>query len=292
MPVRFLLEKMPAQCDGIIAANPFLLPTKKFPDGISAEDQQRLTKAITDAVNNEVIPAYKKFAAFIATAVRAAGSNHPERRVAAGRQGALPQRHSQPHHHQHLDARIRFTRSACSEIDRIEGEMLVIARKAGLQRCGLVPRIAEDQCQVHPHLVRADSRRLPQVHRADAAEASGTVRLHSRARRSRSKPYRPFRRAPPRTIKPARPTASVRARQRRHVQFRAPLADRRRGHRLSRRHPGTSHAALGGAANDQLAEVSPALRQLRLYRGLGAVCRATRQGSRVLPGPGQRLRPA
>ena len=24
MPVRFLLEKVPAQCDGIIAANPFL----------------------------------------------------------------------------------------------------------------------------------------------------------------------------------------------------------------------------------------------------------------------------
>ena len=33
MPVRFLLEKIPAQCDGVIAADPFLLPTKKFPGG-------------------------------------------------------------------------------------------------------------------------------------------------------------------------------------------------------------------------------------------------------------------
>ncbi len=104
MPVRFLLEKVPAQCEGIIASNPFLLPTKKFPDGISAEDQQRLTKAITDAVNNEVIPAYRKFAAFIAAEYAPARSNHSERRLAAGRQGALPQRHPQPHHHQHLDA--------------------------------------------------------------------------------------------------------------------------------------------------------------------------------------------
>src|SRR2546423_1431055 len=31
MPPKLVLEKLPGQCDGIIAANPFLLPTKKFP---------------------------------------------------------------------------------------------------------------------------------------------------------------------------------------------------------------------------------------------------------------------
>ena len=31
MPVRFLLEKLPVQCQGIIDADPFLLPTKKYP---------------------------------------------------------------------------------------------------------------------------------------------------------------------------------------------------------------------------------------------------------------------
>lgn len=67
MPVRFLLEKVPAQCDGVIAADPFLSPTKKFPKSISSADQLRLTKQITDAVNNEVLPAYKAFASFIAT---------------------------------------------------------------------------------------------------------------------------------------------------------------------------------------------------------------------------------
>ena len=67
MPVKFLLEKVPPQCQGIIAANPFLGPTKKYPASISPEDQKRLTQQITDAVNQDVIPAYKSFAAFIAT---------------------------------------------------------------------------------------------------------------------------------------------------------------------------------------------------------------------------------
>ena len=50
MPVRFLAEKIPAQCEGIIAADPFLRPTKKYPADVSAEDQKRLTREITEAV--------------------------------------------------------------------------------------------------------------------------------------------------------------------------------------------------------------------------------------------------
>jgi len=65
MPPKFLLEKLPGQCDGIIAANPFLLPTKKFPKEFSDADKKRLTDEITKAINDEVFPAYKKFAEFI-----------------------------------------------------------------------------------------------------------------------------------------------------------------------------------------------------------------------------------
>ena len=67
MPVKFLLEKVPAQCEGVIAADPFLGPTKKYPASIPDEEQARLTREITDAVNAEVLPAYKSFATFIAT---------------------------------------------------------------------------------------------------------------------------------------------------------------------------------------------------------------------------------
>src|SRR5436853_6617649 len=67
MPVRFLLEKIPAQCHGIIDANPFLAPAKKYPASISAEDQKRLTQQITEAINSDVIPAYKALAEFVRT---------------------------------------------------------------------------------------------------------------------------------------------------------------------------------------------------------------------------------
>ena len=65
MPVKFLMEKIPGQCEGIVAADPFLLPTKKYPASLSAADQQRLTAAITQAVHDEVLPAYAKFAGFV-----------------------------------------------------------------------------------------------------------------------------------------------------------------------------------------------------------------------------------
>ncbi len=67
MPVKFLMEKIPGQCEGIIAADPFLLPTKNYPASISSADQQRLTAAIAKTINEEVIPAYKQFAAFVRT---------------------------------------------------------------------------------------------------------------------------------------------------------------------------------------------------------------------------------
>src|ERR1700727_301491 len=57
MPVRFIAEKLSVQCQGIIDADPFLLPTKKYPASISAEEQKRLTQEMTDAINGDVIPA-------------------------------------------------------------------------------------------------------------------------------------------------------------------------------------------------------------------------------------------
>ncbi len=66
MPVRFLLEKVPAQCDGIIKADPFLLPIGKFPAAVAQEDRDRLSREIRDAVANEVLPAYAAFSTYIA----------------------------------------------------------------------------------------------------------------------------------------------------------------------------------------------------------------------------------
>ena len=130
MPVRFLIEKVPAQCQGVIAADPFLLPIKKFPSSISPEDQQRLTKAITDAVVNEVLPAYKTFAGFIATDYAPHGRTTLSiASLPGGKERYLN------------DIRSRTTVSKLTpdeiheiglkEIDRIQADMLTIARKEG-----------------------------------------------------------------------------------------------------------------------------------------------------------------
>ena len=66
MPVRILLEQIPAQCEGTIAENPFLAATKKFPASMAAGDQKRLTEEIERVANTEVLPAYRRFADFIA----------------------------------------------------------------------------------------------------------------------------------------------------------------------------------------------------------------------------------
>jgi len=130
MPVRFLLEKVPAQCEGIVSADPFLRPTQRYPADISAADQQRLSAAILAAVNERVLPAYRAFAAFIATEYAPHGRTTLA--VTSLPDGAKRYRY---------DIRVRTTIESLSpeeihtiglkEIARIEAEMLVIARSQG-----------------------------------------------------------------------------------------------------------------------------------------------------------------
>jgi uncharacterized protein (DUF885 family) len=129
MPVRFLLEKLPVQCQGIIDADPFLQPTKKYPAEIPLEDQKRLTQQITDAINTDVIPAYRGFAAFVRTEYAPGGRTtlavtslpNGERRYQNDIYGRTTTHMPQDQIHQ----------LGLHEIDRIQAEMTVIAKKAG-----------------------------------------------------------------------------------------------------------------------------------------------------------------
>ncbi len=64
-PPKLITALLSGQCDGIVAADPFLLPLKKFPASFSDTDKQKLTAEMTKAVNEDVLPAYRKFAAFL-----------------------------------------------------------------------------------------------------------------------------------------------------------------------------------------------------------------------------------
>ena len=129
LPVRFLLEKIPVQCDGIIEADPFLQPTKKYPADISAEEQKRLTQEITGAVNKDVIPAYRTFAAFVRTEYA------PQGRTALA-VTSLPDGEKRYENDiygrttTHMPAE-EIHQLGLREIDRIEVEMTTIAKKEG-----------------------------------------------------------------------------------------------------------------------------------------------------------------
>jgi uncharacterized protein (DUF885 family) len=129
MPVRFLLEKVPAQCEGIIAENPFIIPTKKYPASIPPADQKRLTGMLTDAVQKDVISAYKKFAAFVRTEY----SPHGRTNLAVT---SLPdgQRRYENDIYGRTTTRLtpdRIHEIGLQEIERIQAEMEAIATREG-----------------------------------------------------------------------------------------------------------------------------------------------------------------
>ncbi len=172
MPVRFLLEKLPVQCEGIIDADPFLRPTKKYPADISAEDQVRLTQQITDAVNTEVIPAYKSFANFLRTEYA------PQGRTTLSIT-SLPD--GQKRYENDIYARTtthmtpdEIHQLGLREIDRIQAEMLAIAKNAGFTdlaafRASLktnpkyIPTSADQILEDFRHYIAQMEPKLPQL---------------------------------------------------------------------------------------------------------------------------------
>ncbi|HEX3553799.1 MAG TPA: DUF885 domain-containing protein [Thermoanaerobaculia bacterium] len=65
MPPKVVVDQLPGQCEGIVKEDPFLLPLKRFPASFPGAEKQRLTAAMTQAVNEDVLPAYRKFAGFL-----------------------------------------------------------------------------------------------------------------------------------------------------------------------------------------------------------------------------------
>jgi uncharacterized protein (DUF885 family) len=129
MPVRFLLEKVPVQVQGIVDSDPFLIPTKKYPASISAEEQKRLTQDITAAVDTDVIPAYKAFAAFVRTDYAPHGrTTLAVISLADGEKRYQNDIYGRTTTHMTADA---IHQLGLREIDRIEAEMTAIAKKEG-----------------------------------------------------------------------------------------------------------------------------------------------------------------
>ena len=133
MPPKYLLEKTVEQCRNLAKPagedNAFGRPVAKFPDSISESDRKRLHDAIVAAIDNQVRPAYEKFADFLAKDYAPYGRTEPG-------VWALPNGDALYRYDIHVLATTDLDPEAIHEIGlkevaRIEGEETAIAKKLG-----------------------------------------------------------------------------------------------------------------------------------------------------------------
>jgi uncharacterized protein (DUF885 family) len=133
VPPKFLLEKALAQVQTMAAQkpedSPLAIPLKKFPDSIKPLEQERIKKEVLDAISNEVLPAYLRFARFLEVTYVPAGRTDPG--IFSLPDGAK--------YYQFLIRRTTTTDLSAAKIHQIgldevkrdEAEMLAIAQKLG-----------------------------------------------------------------------------------------------------------------------------------------------------------------
>ncbi len=69
MPPKFLLEKVVTQAEGLAGmppeVSPFAQPLGAFPEGIPAEEQERIREEMLAAIRDDILPAYARFTEFV-----------------------------------------------------------------------------------------------------------------------------------------------------------------------------------------------------------------------------------
>ena len=132
-PPRFLLERCVQQARSIAEpageASSFAQPLKQFPETISAADRTRLHDAIIGAIDNNVRPAYRKLADFLAT------DYAPKGRTEYG-VWALPNGDALYRHYIRRETTTSLDpeeihQIGLKEVARLEAEQLAIAQKLG-----------------------------------------------------------------------------------------------------------------------------------------------------------------
>jgi len=133
VPPRFLLEKVAAQAEAVAAGKPedtpFARPLASMPAELPPAERQRIREAFVAAIRDGVVPAYQRFARFVREEYAPRGRTEPgiwalpdgEARYAAEvRRMTTTELTPEAIH-----------RIGLSEVARIEGQMLAVARKLG-----------------------------------------------------------------------------------------------------------------------------------------------------------------
>ena len=81
MPPRYLLEKVAAEADDIAGKtgenSPFAKPVKDFPSSVPASEQKRIRDAILASIADQVVPTYRRFAAYVRNEYAPHGRTEP-----------------------------------------------------------------------------------------------------------------------------------------------------------------------------------------------------------------------
>jgi len=135
VPPKYLLEKVLDQVNQLAAQkpedSPFATPLKSFPASIKPLEQERIKKQMLDAIAQEVLPAYLRFARFLQVSYIPAGRTDPGI-------WALPdgKKYYQFLIHQSTTTDLtpeQIHQIGLDEVKRDEAEMLVIAQKLGFK---------------------------------------------------------------------------------------------------------------------------------------------------------------
>lgn len=135
MPPAFVLPKIVRQSREIAAmktaASPFAEPVRKFPASFTVADKKRLRAAIFKAIEQDVVPSYKKFAAFVAADYVPHGRKDPGL-------WALPNGEAMYKYRIKSSTTTDLTADqihniGLAEVARIEGRMLETANKLGFK---------------------------------------------------------------------------------------------------------------------------------------------------------------
>src|SRR5256714_824660 len=146
MPPKFLLEKVATQAAGIAAqepeTSPFAQPLESFPASVSEAERARIRGEFLGAIRESVLPAYKKFAAFVKD------DYAPHGRSEVG-MWALPDGVKRYNVRVRQSTTTKLTAEevhqiGVREVARIEGELLQVAKRLGYNDLKAVQKAADE----------------------------------------------------------------------------------------------------------------------------------------------------
>ena len=152
VPPKYLLEKVLVQVNAVATQKPedtpFARPFKKFPAGISAEDQTRIKAAVLDAIQKQVLPAYQQFERFLKATYIPAGRTDPGVWSLPDGDKYYAFRVQQSTTTDLTPAQIH--QIGLDEVKRDEAEMLVIAQKLGFKDIASLRASIVSNPKLHP----------------------------------------------------------------------------------------------------------------------------------------------